>query len=64
MLFRSVIGGLLVSGGLVFTFGERFLGIPAEFGILLGGFGLVIAAVMNPEGIAASVHERIRKVRP
>ena len=60
----AVIGGLLVSGGLVFTFGERFLGIPAEFGILLGGFGLVIAAVMNPEGIAASVHERIRKVRP
>ena len=59
----AIVGGFLVSGGLVFTFGEKFLGIPAEFGLLLGGFGLVIAAVMNPEGISASVQERIGAIR-
>ena len=61
----ALIGGLLVSGGLAFTFGERVLGIPQEFGLLLGGFGLLVAAVTNPDGIAASMSARItRLTRP
>ena len=31
---------------------ERSLGVPPEFGLLLGGVGLVVSAVLNPEGIA------------
>lgn len=58
----AVAGGLLVSGGLAFTFGERVLGIPEEFGLLLGGFGLVLASVAHPEGIAASVSQRWSRV--
>ena len=49
----AVVGGLLVSGGLVFTFGEQALGIPQEFTLLLGGLGLVVSSIMNPEGLAA-----------
>jgi branched-chain amino acid transport system permease protein len=49
----AVVGGLLVSGGVAFTFAERSLGVPPEFGLLLGGAGLVISAVANPEGIAS-----------
>jgi branched-chain amino acid transport system permease protein len=49
----AVVGGLLVSGGLVFTFGEQALGIPQEFTLLLGGLGLVVSAILNPEGLAA-----------
>lgn len=59
----AVIGGLLVSNGLVFTFGERTLGIPPEFSLLLGGIGLVFAAATNPEGIAASASARVRTLR-
>lgn len=59
----AVIGGLLVSNGLAFTFGERTLGIPPEFSLLLGGIGLVFAAATNPEGIAASTSQRIRSLR-
>lgn len=58
----AVVGGLLVSGGLAFTFGERVLGIPQEFGLLLGGFGLVLASVTNPEGIAASLAEKLERL--
>ena len=54
----AVAGGALVSGGIVLTFAQRTLGVPEEFGLLLGGVGLVLAAAGNPEGIAASVSER------
>ena len=49
----AVVGGFLVSGGVAFTFAERSLGVPPEFGLLIGGVGLVVSAVLNPEGIAA-----------
>ena len=45
----------LVAGGLVFTFGDRVLGIPSEFTLMLGGLGLIFAAIQNPEGIAGAV---------
>jgi branched-chain amino acid transport system permease protein len=48
----AIAGGFLVAGGLVFTFLQRALGIPPEFTLLLGGIGLVITAILNPEGVA------------
>jgi branched-chain amino acid transport system permease protein len=54
-VFGAIAGGFLVSGGLVFTFGDRVLGIPSEFTLMLGGLGLIFAAIQNPEGIAGAV---------
>lgn len=54
----AVAGGLIVSGGLGFAFGEEVLGIPSELSLLLGGLGLVVTAVLNPEGIAGAIAER------
>jgi branched-chain amino acid transport system permease protein len=51
----AVVGGLLVSGGLAFTFLNEVVGVPEEFAILLGGLGLILTAVLNPEGVAGTV---------
>ena len=48
----AIAGGFLVAGGLVFTFLQQSLGVPPEFTLLLGGLGLIITAIQNPEGVA------------
>ena len=48
----AIAGGFLVAGGLVFTFLQQSFGIPPEFTLLLGGLGLIITAIQNPEGVA------------
>ena len=53
----SISGGLLVAGGLVFTFASETLGVPSEFTLILGGLGLIIASVRNPEGIAGAARQ-------
>ncbi len=54
-VFGAVSGGFLVGGGLVFTFLSSVLKVPSEFTLILGGLGLIIAAIRNPEGIAGAV---------
>ncbi len=51
----AVAGGFLVEGGLLFTFLQDKLGVPPEMTLVLGGFGLVLAAIQNPEGIAGRI---------
>jgi branched-chain amino acid transport system permease protein len=41
----------------VFTFLERILHVPSEFTLILGGLGLIIAAIQNPEGIAGGARQ-------
>ncbi len=48
----AVAGGLLVPGGLLFTFLEDRFGVPTGLTLVLGGLGLILAAIQNPEGIA------------
>jgi len=59
----AVAGGMIVGGGLVFTFLQNALNFPQEFTLLLGGLGLILTAILNPEGIAgglADARERLR----
>ena len=56
-VYGAISGGFLVAGGLVFTFMDRVLGIPQEFTLILGGLGLIFAAIQNPEGIAGVVRQ-------
>jgi branched-chain amino acid transport system permease protein len=53
----AIAGGFLVAGGLVFTFLQKSAGVPAEFTLMLGGLGLIITAIQNPEGIAGRLRE-------
>jgi branched-chain amino acid transport system permease protein len=54
----AIAGGLLVSGGIAFTFLRDLLGVPDDVVLLVGGVGLVVTAVAMPEGIAG----RLRSV--
>ena len=54
----AIAGGFLVPGGLVFTFLQSVVGIdPGEFTLILGGLGLIIAAIHNPEGISGGFRD-------
>ncbi len=59
----AIVGGMLVTGGLMLTLGEELLGIPEEFGLLLGGLGLILNTIFNPEGIAAQMDQQLRRWR-
>jgi branched-chain amino acid transport system permease protein len=51
----AVVGGILVSGGLLFTFLGETLHIDDHFTLLLGGLGLTAAAVAAPGGIVGQI---------
>ena len=57
----AIAGGMLVSGGIFFTFLSNILHVPSEFTLILGGLGLVFAAIQNPEGLAGG--SRLLKLR-
>ncbi|MFC6236965.1 ABC transporter permease [Longivirga aurantiaca] len=56
----AVIGGFLVTNGLVFTALEQWLGLSPNFTLLVGGLGLVLTVVMNPDGIAGTAGAQIK----
>lgn len=58
----AIAGGFLVAGGLVFTFLDRVLHIPDEYTLILGGLGLIITAIRNPEGIAGAARQTMLKM--
>lgn len=53
-VYGAISGGFLVAGGLLFTFMDDYLGIPAEFTLILGGLGLIISAIQYPEGVSGA----------
>jgi branched-chain amino acid transport system permease protein len=59
----AVIGGFLVTNGLVFTALQQWLRISPNFTMLIGGLGLVLTVVMNPDGIAGSARDMGRALR-
>jgi branched-chain amino acid transport system permease protein len=57
----AVIGGSLVAGGISFTVLHEWLAVPEEYTLLLGGLGLVVTAVLNPEGISGAVRHAAQR---
>ena len=51
----ALVGAALVSGGFVATALEEWIGFPAEYQLLVGGLGLCVTAVLNPEGISGGI---------
>ncbi|MFM8483638.1 MAG: ABC transporter permease subunit [Actinomycetota bacterium] len=50
----AVLAGVLAPNGLNFYFLENILHIDQRYAILIGGIGLIITAVQNPEGLAGA----------
>lgn len=51
----AVIGGFLVTNGLLFAVLQEGFGITPEYASLVGGIGLILTVVLNPEGIAGAM---------
>ena len=50
----AVVAGIIAPNGLNFNFLENILHIDPSYATLIGGIGLIITAVRNPEGIAGA----------
>jgi branched-chain amino acid transport system permease protein len=53
----AVLGGIIVSGGIYFTALERWLSISPNYTLLVGGLGLILTAVLNPEGMVGAMRD-------
>ena len=58
----AIVGGLIVSGGLLWTFLFEVVGISSDFTFLLGGLGLIVAAIFAPDGTAGQVRSEWNKI--
>jgi branched-chain amino acid transport system permease protein len=58
----AVVGGALVAGGVGFTALDEWFGVGPEHTLLIGGLGLVITAVLNPEGVAGALGRARRRL--
>jgi len=58
----AAVGGLLTTGGVSFYFLQRYIGVGPEFEFLIGGVGLLVTVVLNPEGIAGAMRETAGRV--
>jgi branched-chain amino acid transport system permease protein len=58
----AVVGGLLVTDGMMFTALDRWFGLSPTYAPLVGGLGLVLTVVLNPDGIAGSVPQLKRQL--
>jgi ABC-type branched-subunit amino acid transport system ATPase component/ABC-type branched-subunit amino acid transport system permease subunit len=59
----ALVGATLVGGGLVATLIDQWIGFSAEHQLLVGGLGLVLSAVLNPEGIAGGIQLARREAK-
>jgi branched-chain amino acid transport system permease protein len=50
----AVVGGVLVTNGIMFTVLQKWIGVSPTYSILIGGLGLILTVVANPEGIAGT----------
>lgn len=59
----AMIAGVLATGGIGFYVLERAFDI-GSYETLIGGLGLVVTAVLNPEGISGGVRQLLNSRRP
>jgi branched-chain amino acid transport system permease protein len=50
----AIVAGIIAPNGLNFNFVENILHIDPSYATLVGGIGLIVTAVRNPEGIAGT----------
>jgi branched-chain amino acid transport system permease protein len=64
----AVVGGFLVTNGMIFTVLDRWIGVSQSYSILIGGLGLIVTVITNPDGIAGTWRQilatRARKRQP
>ena len=61
MVSGAVIGGLVVTEGLVPHFFQDLFGISGNWTLLVGGLILIVQLVQNPDGIAGTAYRKRRR---
>jgi branched-chain amino acid transport system permease protein len=59
----AVIGGLLVSQGILMHLITSLFGISSDFQLLLAGLAVLVTVVTNPDGIAGFFRDRVARLR-
>jgi branched-chain amino acid transport system permease protein len=59
----SMVGGLLAANGIGFTIMSQWFGVSLLYSSLVGGVGLILTAILNPEGIAGANRLIYQKLR-
>ncbi len=57
----AVAAGLIMANGVMFTIMQTWFHVPVDFTLILGGLGLILTAILNPEGIAGGYLSRYRE---
>jgi branched-chain amino acid transport system permease protein len=57
----AVVGGLLVTNGLAFTALDQWFGLSPTYAPLVGGLGLILTVIMNPNGISGTWRQILRR---
>jgi branched-chain amino acid transport system permease protein len=59
----GVVAGLFVTGGLMAVGLDEWLGLSDDYVLLIGGLGLILTVVLNPEGVSGAMRLTYRQVR-
>jgi branched-chain amino acid transport system permease protein len=62
-VYGAISAGMMAAGGLMFTIMSEEMGVPSEFTLILGGLGLIITAIANPEGVAGATRSTLLAAR-
>ena len=55
----AVLGGMLITGGLLTQGLDSWMHLGGQYSLLIGGVGLILTAVFNPEGMAGSMRDGV-----
>jgi len=59
----AVVGGIIVSGGILTTVMTNWIHISDQYTLLLAGLGLITMAIFNPEGVAGAFRDSAAALR-
>jgi branched-chain amino acid transport system permease protein len=60
----AILGGMLVTEGLVLHAVNRWFGVPVAYQLLIAGLALILTIVFNPQGIAGAISDLRRRLPP
>ncbi len=58
----AVLGGCIVTGGIVFTGLQEWFHVDQKYSLYVGGLGLIVTAILNPEGIAGAFRKGVERL--
>jgi branched-chain amino acid transport system permease protein len=58
----AVLGGFFVTGGVMAIALQKWFGVPNDYILLIGGLGLIVTAIFNPEGVSGALRVSFQRL--